>query len=201
MKKIIILFVVLLLILIGGIISINYFMNSKEVSFILEKEKYEVVILNDKEKQVTSVNTSGIVRLEKGEYSYTVNGADYNNSPQYFTVTDDMKITIKPQYTKEYLARILETEDQAIRSVIQATYQTKPAFTIQTLAIYDDGTWAAGTFTQIADRRALPDFYRFVLHKNVDTKEWDVIIPPTIAINKDSYKDIPTDILYSLYSS
>lgn len=189
---------IITLVVIGAIVAVVYILGFKTVTFNLQKSGYEVVVQDSDEKQVATFSESSSIQLREGSYSYKVVADNFDTTLVEFTVADQpLTITVNPQYSKTYLDDLLQKEDSELRKLITSEYNSQSNITITNLKLYEDGNWAAGTLTPETHPRQLPDVYRFVLHKS--NGQWKVIIPPTIAINKETYKNVPTSILYALY--
>lgn len=198
MKRLIIISTITLVVIIGGIVLVNY-LNQRTISVTLPGSGYSVDILNS-DKKVTSLASSGDVRLADGEYVYKVVGDGYASDPVAFTVTREAEpVTVEARYSSEKLDALLESERGSITNALVARYpDIFSNFSFYQLKLYDQGEWAAGILNQIVDRRDSPDYYRFVAHKVSGV--WVIAVPPQIAIERSAYPEVPADIVYSLYT-
>ncbi len=201
MKRFIILVVLLLIVGSTSIGIALYYSSTRVASFVLADGEYTVTVsefVDNETKKVAEIDSSKKVRLSEGSYGYSVNGKDLDNSMKTFTVkSEGITVNVVPEYSNDYLAKILATEQGSIEALLRNQYSNVP-ITINVVKLYEKGDWAAGTLSLIVDPRELPDNYRYVLKK--DTAGWKIIVPPTIAINKSQYKDVPLAILYDLYN-
>ncbi len=198
MRKNFIIIGILLVVVIAGLVIAWEAFSYKNVQFKLKGKEYVVDIYNEDEKKVSSVSDSGVIKIKEGPHSYRVSGDKYNGEAVEFSVKgNDTVVEIYPQYSNGYLLDLLRNERSSIEAILSSTYQTQK-YTIQTLRLYQQGQWAAGTLNVSRDPRQLPDTYRFVLQKVNDI--WMIVVPPQIAVNKTQYKNVPEAILYSLYT-
>ncbi len=197
MKKIIILSILGVFITVSAIMAIAYF-NKKTVTFTFDNTDYSVVIQDTENRHIQTLKQPGEVRLPKGEYTYQVDGADLDTEGVSFTVGQEAVIVpVTSKLAPSGIAKLSLTEDERIKNSITTIYEHKSAFTIESINYYERGAWASAQLI-VAIPQQVPDVYNVVLKKEGDA--WVVKVPPTIAIYKGAYKDVPETILYQLYS-
>ena len=201
MKKRLIISLIIIVIVVLAILGVVEALSYKKVSIQFKGDGYTASIINADNKTVSTVSSSATIQLKEGDYTYKVNGANFDNSAQSFTVKgNSTDVVIDPQYSSDYLNNLLSNEQDSIETVLKNSYpQYASQLTFNTLKLYDKGEWAAGTFSYSVDPRDIPDVYRFVLMK--ENSVWQIVVSPQIAINKAGYKTVPDYILNSLYSS
>lgn len=203
MKKRIVLLIIIFAAVITIISATAFILNHHTVTFTMKDGEYTVRISGKDGKKITELSSpNGQVWLASGEYQYSVTTEKYDSSSHIFTVdSKDQSISIDPNYSQDYLKKLLsDSEYQKIKEVLQP-YVDKVAssavHTVDQLALSKRGEWASGKITLQQDRRDTPEYYRFVLHK--ENGDWKVIVPPQIAIYSGSYPSVPREILNSLY--
>ena len=199
MKNKIIFILISITIVIAGTIALVEFSSYRDVAVALEDSGYSVDIYHDDTK-TNSVSNTSTIRLKEGIYTYKVIGDKYSNVASKFTVSSNgANLSIAPSYSDTYLNEALQTEQPAIQQLIATKYPfTTDLYTLSDLKLHKKGEWASGQLITNVDRRGDPDYYRFVLHKEATV--WNFAVTPQLAINKSSYKNVPEDILYGLYT-
>lgn len=196
MKKIILFSLIGILLVTGAFIAIDY-LNKKVVSFNFDNTDYSIDILDKSENKIAQIGKSGDLRLANGDYSYRVIGDGLDRNAVAFTVKDKpLKVTVTSELSDQKRKEILSQQEPNIELVINTNYSGKAGFTIDNISLHERGDWASASLIVDIPQQA-PDTYRVVLHRENDL--WKVKVPPTIAINKSQYKDVPEAILYSLY--
>lgn len=193
MKKIITIASLLFLAVIC-IIGITFLLGKKEVTVTLTKDNFAVKIYSRSGSEIQEIKQSSAIRLSKNTYSYSVVGEGYDAKFTPFTVEGDMELIIKPRYLTSYIPKLTETERPSIEKLISSTYPVAENVSITEFTIDPTATWGYGKLT--VNNNPL-DIYRFIL-KRTD-KSWSITVKPAIAIQKDDVKDIPEEIVYSLY--
>lgn len=201
MKKVIIIAVALIFTIVAliGISSLIQSASQKDVTFTLTEGNYSVdIFLQGEENRINVVSESRTIGLEDGVYEYSVSGEEYNPERVAFTVGEDgADVTVDPNFSEARLNEVYSDEQASITSALEPYIrdQTRVSFA----NVYKKGDWAAAIIEYQIDPRELPDSYRVVLKKDGGT--WSVVIPPTIAIQKSEYPEVPENIIYSLYDA
>ncbi len=195
MKKIIILIIAAIITFCVAWWGINFFLSYKNVFFNLEGSEYILQIRDENGKKIKEINSSGESKLQEGSYFYNIVGEGYDSKMIPFTVKDEVKVTVKPQYLESYLSDLAKKEQAVIKNILTEKYPSIRDVSIQSMSIDKTGTWAYGKLTL---PNSSTDVYRFIM-KRTKTASWEVVVKPTIAISKSIVNDIPEEIIYSLY--
>ena len=195
MKKLILLSVITLILIVGTVIAVS-FLNQKTVQFNLDGSDYSVQVINESDEVVKTLTSSAGVRINEGVYSYQVIGDGLDSTPVEFIVNDSLTVNVVSKLTSEKLLEMQEQEAVLIRDTLLDLYLGKADFALDTITLYEKGDWASAILSVNIPQQA-PNTYRTVLHK--ENGNWKVKIPPTIAINKNNYKDVPESVFDNLY--
>lgn len=181
-------------------LTVNY-ENINSVSIFSTKKLDE----RDDEKPIKTVAHSGKeIRLKKGSYVLQYDAKD--NYQDYFMAIDltdkHQVINLSPNYSDEYLDKILGGEVESIKKAIEEKYpKIKKIYDIQRGRLYKKGEWYGTTLIYKGDTTGSnlfkTDALRIVLKK--ENGQWAVKTnPPYILLNRYSYPGIPEDILRSV---
>lgn len=195
MKKLIILSVIALVLIISTVIAVG-FLNQKTIQFDFDNNDYSVEVIDESDNVIKTLTKSDNIKLKDGQYSYQLIGEGIEAAPTEFTVNSSFTISVVSKLTPERLSELLSKESGSIRDILLNTYSTKSDFELVDITLYERGEWASASLLVNIPQQA-PNTYRTVLHK--ENGNWKVKIPPTIAINKNNYKDVPESVFDSLY--
>lgn len=201
-----VIFGIILIIMIGANIFINYKNSFQEISVSVtgnpKNSKVNIYKLNDNDRTLVEsfTNSQTTKRVKKGTYEVIFNGSGFQEQSTTIKVGDNPEATtINPSYTKERLAELLSNERAAINLAInEAIPQTKSSYVIDPGELYILGEWYGTTIhvrqTPTEERENYIDRYKVVLKK--EGASWKVItIPPEIIISKNKYPKIPREVL------
>jgi flagellar basal body-associated protein FliL len=198
-KKQLITIITILVVAIIGLIIVFYLNTFKTVRFDIKHDDITITVYSgsaSNNQKVGSLDTSGELTLQAGNYTVVPSGDKYNNVAISFIVKNsDTTITINPEYSQAYREAVLKAEMDAINKVISDAYPSAiTGFVINPGYIYENGTWYATTLTQNIDHPAeVSDVYRTVLKK--EDGKWVIKAKPALVLSSKDYPQIPIDIL------
>ena len=192
MKKLLIIGAILIVIV--SVVSIFIANMKVTVSFSLSEGNYTVTVRDKKGGEVAKLEKSTSIELKKGEYYYAVEGEGYDGRSTSFKVDGERTIKIAPIYLEKYRAATEADERAAIAKLIADTYPSVKNVSIQSFSINETGEWGYGKLI-VSSNTA--DIYRFVTKRKAG--KWVFAAKPSIALYTRDYKDIPEEIIYSLY--
>lgn len=195
-KKILIITTAILFVTLIGVGFIFYLRSFKTVYFDIKSGDISITVYKGDEQKLASLDKSGNLTLQSGDYIFVTEGKNYDNMPTSFNVRDiDITIPVDPPYSAAYRNTILTAELPAITKVIKAAYPTVITnFNIDRGNIYQDGEWYATTLAQITARAdEQGDVYRTVLRKERD--RWVIKAKPALVLSSLEYSTIPIEIL------
>jgi hypothetical protein len=201
MKK---LFIIIGIVFVLGIIAwavIADQVQYRSVAFDLKGDGYTVeVYKQDSADAISRVTKTSNQRFKEGEYYYKVVGDKLDDRKVTFTITTSGKdITVDPDYSPDYLARLASEAETDIQAILRNKYGSiLDNYDSSTFRLYKKGEWGGGYLVQIVDPRQAPDIYRYVVHKQGDT--WSLTAPPELSIGASKYPDIPIDVLRAINS-
>lgn len=168
----------------------NY-QNSFRTIFFEIKDGVVIDIYNkDTSDKIASLGNSGDLSIRVGEYTAIPSGLGYDTSPILFTVKEDAKVNISPDYSRYYLDNILKVEEPNIIKSINDTYsKVISSFAIGSGKLYKNGLWYGVTLTQ----KSSGEVYRLVMRKDGD--KWSAAARPALVISSLEYTNIPIEIL------
>ena len=175
--------------------GVTFILSYKSVTLNLVGKYYSVQISDMKTgKEVSTVEATKTIRLRAGTYVYSAISKNHERSSTSFSVDNDTKLTIRPEYKRSYLYESALRERPNILNTISDAYPGAGQLAINTLTINSTGEWAYGSLIRASNST---EKYRFIMKKDQD--KWIVVVKPTIAISLQDSKDIPKEILYDLY--
>jgi len=198
-KKQLITIITILVIAIIGLAVVFYLNTFKVVRFDIKHDDITIDVYSgstNNNQKIGSLDASGELKLQAGDYTVVPSGDKYNNAPISFTVKNtDTTITINPEYSQAYRDAILKAEMDAINKVISDTYPSViNGFDINPGYVYENGTWYATTLKQdIGHPTEVSDVYRTVLKK--EDGKWVIKAKPALVLSSKDYPQIPIDIL------
>lgn len=193
-KKIIIVFIILLL-LAAGVGVFIYLHSFHTLTVNVSSDVSEVSISKDN-KLIKKMSSSGKISLQDGTYSVTPGGEKIDGSTLSVLINGkDTALSVDPNYSKNYLATLLNSE---VTSITQVTEQLYPNvfknFKLADESLYVKGEWYAATLTKIVDNsNESNDVYRFILKKNGDS--WESVVSPRLIISQHDAQNVPTAIV------
>lgn len=198
-KKIVALLIVGAVVVIGVVISFSY-ASQRKVTFDFDNTDYAVEILNEDSNVIKTLKEEGTVRLAEGSYGYRVSGEGIEPTRESFEVQkDDLSIRVTSELSaakKESLSDDARPEVVPLLTSLEKNKQAR--YQLRELTPYGRGEWMGGVIQVAIPGLTSYDEYRFLLKKEGDT--WSVTIPPTIAIYKNDYKNVPEAIIDDLYT-
>lgn len=118
----------------------------------------------------------------------------YSQEEIKFSPKNRTSINIDPHYSVNKLNSILEGEFESIKTALYQKYPQLHLYEIQKGKLYYMGEWYGTTLRYVGDDYDNSDTLRVVLKKSEDN--WQVVTdPPSITLDKYTYKNIPFDIL------
>lgn len=187
-----------LIVIIGGIMTLNYFQSFKPVYVQIPRAGVSATVLDANKHQVGQLSGSGKLSLRPGKYSVVPGGTNISTTPLPLTVKNDgAYVTVDPGYSGTYLDQLLDSELGSIQAAITAKYPTiTQGFTLDRGVLYQYGDWYSALIVQNSPGPgARGDLYRVVLHKTNDT--WNIAAGPAIVLSDQDYPDVPKSILSS----
>lgn len=183
------------------LVGVNYLLSFHKITFSVQKEVSGATVYRSNGQKVKYLEESGTVLLRTGEYYVTPEGENVSQDKINFTVTGgDITVTIDPDYTKEYLAKLLVDERPLIKTTITEKYPTLiSGYVIQKETLYKKGEWLGALLVpKVENPRNQKTPYHIVLHKK-DGK-WEVIRRPEYVLTSSRYSEVPIDILRQINS-
>ena len=181
----------------GGVFAYLYLSSSRNITFDIQQPNVTVEIYKgtDTEKPIKTVGSTTVVSLRDGEYYYVVSGDHYEETTVNLLVDRDLSVAINPNYSREYLASLLEPQEKAIHNIISTTYaDIINQYDIHPGELFDRGQWYGTVITKkVADERQITDLYRIILLKESDT--WRILEQPEIVVTTTNQPAVPIDIL------
>lgn len=181
----------------GGVFAYLYLSSSRNITFDIQQPNVTVEIYKgtDTEKPIKTVDTTTVVSLRDGEYYYVVSGDRYEETTENLLVDSDLSIAINPNYSREYLASLLDPQEKAIHNIISTTYaDIINQYDIHPGELFNRGEWYGTVITKkVADERQITDPYRIILLKENDT--WRIVEQPEIVVTTTNQPTVPIDIL------
>lgn len=170
---------------------------------------YSGVNLSDRpgQKPVKIISQPGQeIKLKKGSYVLQYDAKD--NYRDYFDTVElkdkRQTVSLSPDYSDEYLAKLLDAEINGIKKEILQKYpKVSQLYDIQKGRLYKKGDWYGTTLVYKGSVQGAnlfkTDTLRVILKKENGT--WALkTTPPTILITKSAHPDVPEDILRSVNS-
>lgn len=195
MKKIIVRFSIVIIVLVLAIAAVHYFLSTRNVAFKLSH--INTAVIKDKNDwTIATLNgESDTARLYKGS-TYTVHYDaidEYQDGSQTFTVEGDNEIIISAYYSTEKLSSLLSEQSQAIRATVTAAYPViSQSYDFQNERLYHFGEWYSATLKYKGDDFFNEDTLRLVVHKKDNT--WHVASqPPMPSLNTYNTGDTGSD--------
>jgi len=208
MKKLVILFIVIIVLAAATFAGLAYYNSFHKVTLTLGSDVSAALIykINPEEghnhevhgDELQKVTKSGELSLQNGSYFVIPEGEKVAKDEIAFTVKDeDMSVSITPGYSREYLDELLKTEEAAINTAVTAAYPTQmQTRTIEKGTIFKKGEWFGALLVSNdpnLDLRSQTDYYRIILNKA--DGEWKVVGMPQLVLTTAEFKDVPDDIL------
>lgn len=193
--------IIYILFLIGVGVWYSFYKNNTLHTVTLETKgpAYTIYLSTDKNKVVATVTSKAVLRLSDGYYCGSTTDNKYEAAMTCFAVyKKDMTFTFNPNYSKKHLSELLVSEKNVISDVISKKYPTIIGdFTVCGGELYRGGDiYGTALIRKTAFPRDNADIYRILLEK-IDNK-WSVVKNPEIVLDKNTYSDIPVDILIAI---
>ena len=198
MKKIhIIIISIVTLIIISGIFASSYFLSLHNVDFIVKQNNLTIDIYKkaDKTKINSFKSEKFSLSLSKGDYYYIINSVNFDNTEHIFSIDNsNIIITVDPNYSATYLAKLLSIEQDNILSVIKTAYPTIiSSYTITNTTLFKKGEWCGAIIEKVINSRDIADPYRVILKK--ENNKWIMVHYPEIVVTKTNFPDVPVEVL------
>lgn len=203
-KNRLILFIIALVILIGGYFAVREIMSYHKVTFTYGDHVSAVkVYINDVNadapKELASIESSNSsVTLREGYYRYESVGENVSKTSTPFTVSGDMTIEASAEYSETYLASRAAEQLPAINSALKTAYPSAMnTYEINNIALLKKADWAVVVLSKIgSDNNNPAPFYRAILKKQ-SANIWQVVSKPQLVITKFNTPDVEDSILRS----
>jgi hypothetical protein len=199
MKKNILLSSIVIVLILIGFVTYQYFNSFKEVSFLVKQTDLTIDIFKvnkDNSQKINSFSGDTKLSLQNGNYYYVANGKKVDSSHHTFSLTSTVKtITIDPDYSSAYLAGVLAAENTTIQTVISAAYPTViKQYDIFSSQLFQKGEWYGGVLKyRTSDPNEMRDPYRIIMH--FENNKWVIVHYPEIVVTKTNYPTVPVEIL------
>lgn len=183
--------------------ALNINKSLKTVFIDVRRPEITATILDKRGSVIQDLSgaTKHSVRLQKGDYSITPRGAGIASNTISFTVSESGEtVVVDPGYSRDRLQTLLTQEQEAITSLLNATYSGVIGnFTINKGSLYGYGDWYATTLVEKSPGPgANGDTYRTVLRKENDT--WKLVATPAIVLSTQENPSVPKHILDAVNS-
>lgn len=199
-KKIIIAFVGIIIIITAGVLLYNY-SQQKVVTFNYKDGQYQINVTTNQNKIIAKVTSSGSqIRLSPGIYYYQVTGDVYANTKHSLVISKkDITISVFEDYSDSKLSSIFsENDTENITNILNGGILKTSGTTLDKLSLLGRGEYAGGVITYQPYPQEPSDSYRFLFKKTGNT--WQMIIKPSLAVYKGNYSDISDSVIYKLYN-
>ena len=203
MKRYIIPVLVLVLATVGFFVA-SELLSYHSVTFTLDSNVKSVSVHSGEDsdeatasiKTITPNDTSA--SLKEGEYYYLATGDDISVAQVPFSVTGDLTVTVKPNYSLKKLSDMAVSESPAIYSALAQKYPSViKGFEINNLALFQRGDWAGAVLSPIGMDANNPEgYYRTILHKV--NNEWQVVGKPQLVLTLDNTPGVSRELLTSV---
>lgn len=190
-----------ILLLIISIAAVTFFVqsnNSSDVDFTLANHVEGVIILpigQEMDTTSTELDSSRVVSLDHGSYEVLTQGKNAVSTSYFIEVPNDNAVVVNPNYSRQYLQELLESERTEIIATIEGRLDDLlNGYTINKGELMRQGDWYTTVlYKTIDDPRQEPDTYRILLEKQNDS--WTLVSGPKIILTVHDYPTIPVDIL------
>lgn len=155
-------------------------------------EDVDAIVINDR-----SVENGKSLAIKPGEYTYTLEGDNIDNSRRDITIKpsdNDIVISYAP-YSRAHLNQMLQSQESEIRSLMTREYTSKTEnYRIQKMQLLDRGQYAAVLMAPShVDVDNPVNVYRTILQKSGES--WQVTAGPELLLTTTNTRDIEKHIL------
>lgn len=202
MKKKIIIFSILFIVVISAITIISYILSFKEVIFSLAPDVTTITIYKEKDyknkSNPTKVVDKQVINLQTGTYIVIPSGNKISNDKISIFIKEDTTIKINPDYSKYYLLSILNTEKNNILNILKQKYPDLiKNYSIKQAELFKKGQWFGGLLVNNqSNPNNIKDIFRFIAYKESDI--WKIVNFPDLILTKKIYNNVPIEILNAI---
>lgn len=199
MKKKIITISIIVAVIIGLLIGLNYFLSLRKITFKLSADVSSITIYNkanfESKKNPLKISSNQTINLQTGDYIIIPAGEKITSNQINMAVTKDTDINIDPNYSEEYLASLLTEAKNNIYKVLTANYPNIiNNYSLQTKQLFIKGEWFGGLLVNNqSNRNTTKDSFRFIAYK--ENNVWQIINYPDLILSKSSYSKVPIEVL------
>ncbi|MGB2787472.1 MAG: hypothetical protein WBB94_03765 [Candidatus Saccharimonadaceae bacterium] len=203
MKKLIIIFTAVIVLVTSVYFAYSYFASFSTVTFNLAEGVKEIKVYKNSDDEtgdtvVATLQSSGEVRINNGNYYVTPSGDNIVNDNISIKITGNISIDIDPDYNSDYLTKLADIESGKIAEVINRSLT--PAienYDIEQVKVYNKADWAGVLLLpKDIDIQNPSGIHRVVLKKEGDS--WIVVGLPQIVMTAYNTKNVPLDVLKSV---